>query len=108
MAGSVSAERSLYRQSGERGGQPGGRVVDPVSLRAGVVEDGWLKLGGGAERVVRLRRSWAGKLFAVGSLISACFLGSYTGVLLSTSNQPVWANTTWLGALFRPPADYPP
>lgn len=42
MAGSVSIERSLYRQSGQRGGQPGGRVVDPVSLRAGVVEDGWL------------------------------------------------------------------
>src|SRR2546425_10412661 len=41
MVGSVSVERSLYRQSGERGGQPGGRVVDPVSLRAGV-EDGWL------------------------------------------------------------------
>jgi hypothetical protein len=42
MAGSVSVERSLYRQSGERGGQPGGRVVDAVSLRTGVVGDGWL------------------------------------------------------------------
>src|SRR5437773_3619911 len=42
MAGSVSVERSLYRQSGERGGQPGGKVVDAVSLRAGVVGDGWL------------------------------------------------------------------
>src|ERR1035438_1429989 len=42
LVGSVSGERSLYRQAGERGGQPGGRVVDPVSLRAGVVEDGWL------------------------------------------------------------------
>lgn len=42
MAGSVSVERSLYRQSGERGGQPGGKVVDAVSLRAGVVADGWL------------------------------------------------------------------
>ena len=42
MAGSVSVERSLYRQSGERGGQPGGRVVDAVSLRAGVVGKGWL------------------------------------------------------------------
>src|SRR5918995_3382150 len=42
LAGSVSIERSLYRQSGQRGGQPGGRVVDPVSLRAGVVGDGWL------------------------------------------------------------------
>jgi hypothetical protein len=42
MAGSVSVERSLYRASGERGGQPGVKVVDPVSLRAGVVADGWL------------------------------------------------------------------
>jgi hypothetical protein len=42
MVGSVSIERSLYRQSGERGGQPGGRVVDAVSLRTGVVGDGWL------------------------------------------------------------------
>lgn len=42
MAGSVSIERSLYRESGQRGGQPGGKVVDPVSLRAGVVGDGWL------------------------------------------------------------------
>src|SRR5437867_2984782 len=42
MAGSVSVERSLYRQSGQRGGQPGGKVVDAVSLRAGVAADGWL------------------------------------------------------------------
>jgi len=42
MTGSVSSERSLYRQAGQRGGQPGGKVVDPVSLRAGVVGDGWL------------------------------------------------------------------
>lgn len=42
MAGSVSVERSLYRQSGQRGGQPGARVVDAVSLRTGVVGDGWL------------------------------------------------------------------
>lgn len=35
LAGSVSIERSLYRQSGQRGGQPGGRVVDAVSVRAG-------------------------------------------------------------------------
>ena len=42
MSGSVSVERSLYRESGQRGGQPGGKVVDAVSLRAGVVGDGWL------------------------------------------------------------------
>src|SRR5216683_1087816 len=42
LAGSVSVERSLYRRAGARGGTPEGRVVDPVSLRAGVVGDGWL------------------------------------------------------------------
>jgi hypothetical protein len=42
LAGSVSVERSLYRESGTRGGTPEGRVVDAVSLRAGVVGEGWL------------------------------------------------------------------
>jgi hypothetical protein len=42
LAGSVSVERSLYRRAGARGGTPEGRVVDPVSHRAGVVGDGWL------------------------------------------------------------------
>ena len=41
-AGSVSIERSVYRQAGTRGGQPEAKVVDPVSLRAGVIGDGWL------------------------------------------------------------------
>jgi len=42
MAGSVAVERSLYRRSGARGGTAEGKVVDPVSLRAGVVGEGWL------------------------------------------------------------------
>ena len=38
MAGPVAVERSVYRRDGERNG----RVVDTISLRAGVVDDGWL------------------------------------------------------------------
>lgn len=38
MAGPVSVGRSVYRRDGERNG----KVVDTVSLRAGVVADGWL------------------------------------------------------------------
>lgn len=38
MAGPVTVERSVYRRDGERNS----KVVDTVSLRAGVVADGWL------------------------------------------------------------------
>lgn len=36
---------------------------------------------------------------AVG-VISAFYVGSYTGALLSASNQPIWSDTTWLSPLF--------
>jgi len=38
LAGSVEVTRSLYRKEGERNG----KVVDPVSLRTGALEGGWL------------------------------------------------------------------
>ena len=38
QAGPVEVERSIYRDAGERNG----KTVDPVSLRAGTLEGGWL------------------------------------------------------------------
>jgi len=42
LAGPVEVERSVYRESGQRGGEPEGRVIDTVSVRVGAVGKGWL------------------------------------------------------------------
>jgi formate-dependent nitrite reductase membrane component NrfD len=47
-----------------------------------------------------LRRRWPhGVLQAVG-VVAGFFIASYTGALLSATNQPVWSDTTWLAPLF--------
>jgi formate-dependent nitrite reductase membrane component NrfD len=71
-----------------------------VSFLGVLVEDRWIGGQALSERVARWRRSLFGKLFAIGGAGAAFFLGSYTGELLSATNQPMWSNTTWLGALF--------
>jgi len=65
-----------------------------------LAEDGRLGLGRFAGLA---RRLWAGRTglaFAAGGLLSAWFLGAYTGTLLSASNEPIWADSTWLSPLF--------
>jgi formate-dependent nitrite reductase membrane component NrfD len=71
-----------------------------VSFVGALAEDRFLGLGRWADRAASWRRSLAGKLFSVAGSGSAFFLGSYTGVLLSATNQPIWAQTTWLAPLF--------
>src|SRR2546429_1597290 len=60
-----------------------GRLQMPA-LRAvgGVVKGGVAKLVGG-----------------VGGLLGL-FIAGYTGILLSVTNRPIWADSPWLGALF--------
>lgn len=45
------------------------------------------------------RRRPAAVISVLGS-VSGLFLAGYTGVLLAVTNRPVWADSTWLGALF--------
>lgn len=50
-----------------------------------------------------LRQKYSGtprRIYAVLGAIAGFFLASYTGVLLSTTHIPTWANTPLLGALF--------
>jgi len=42
----------------------------------------------------------AGRVFNVIGGVFALFIASYTGVLLSVSNQPIWSDTWMLGGLF--------
>jgi formate-dependent nitrite reductase membrane component NrfD len=47
-----------------------------------------------------LERRWVRQPVRVIGLLSAFYVGSYTGTLMSASNQPVWSDTTWLSPLF--------
>jgi protein NrfD len=65
-----------------------------------LAEDRQLGLGRWSNLSARLRRGWLGRLFAVGGAASACLLGAYTGTLVSATNQPIWAQSTWIAPLF--------
>jgi formate-dependent nitrite reductase membrane component NrfD len=75
-------------------------VFSLASFVGVMAEDGWFGLRRYSALAGRLRTGWTGRLFALGGSLAAFFLGSYTGVLLGASNQPIWSNTTWIGALF--------
>src|SRR5207247_10697390 len=45
-------------------------------------------------------RGAMGKLVAGISALLGFSLAGYTGILLSVTNRPIWADSPWLGALF--------
>jgi formate-dependent nitrite reductase membrane component NrfD len=47
-----------------------------------------------------LGRPWVHAPFQAVGCVAAFFIASYTGALLSATNQPVWSDTAWLSALF--------
>jgi len=70
----------------------------PISFGA------WAILLFGACAFVSWYRDMGGTVFArlvaaVGGLLGF-FVAGYTGVLLSVTNRPIWADSPWLGALF--------
>ncbi len=50
--------------------------------------------------VARTLAGAAGRIFNVAGALLGLFVASYTGVLLSVSNQPIWSDTWALGSLF--------
>ncbi len=71
-----------------------------LSFLGVLAEDCWFGPARWSALATKLRRAPLARLFEVGGTLSAFFLGAYTGTLLSATNQPVWAQTTWLAALF--------
>ena len=67
-----------------------------LSFLAALAEDGRLPLGG----FRALHQGMFGMAFVGLGAVFAFFLASYTGVLLSVTNRPIWADTTLLGLLF--------
>ncbi len=70
------------------------------SFLGALADEGSLGLGRWARWLSCRNRGAIGRLYALGGLGSSFFLGSYTGVLLNASNQPIWSDTTWIAPLF--------
>lgn len=47
-----------------------------------------------------LRRGPLGVLISVASGVLGILFAGYTGILLTVTNRPIWADNTWLGVLF--------
>jgi formate-dependent nitrite reductase membrane component NrfD len=67
-----------------------------LSFLAALAEDGRLPI----RALAALHAGLFGKLFVALGAAAAFFLASYTGVLLSVTNRPIWADTNLLGLLF--------
>jgi len=46
------------------------------------------------------RRSLFGKLLAIVGCVVGFFIASYTGALLTATNQPIWSDSVWIAPLF--------
>ena len=71
-----------------------------VSFLTVLVEDRWVDSPRARGLAARLQRGRLGTAFAASGAAAAFFLGSYTGTLLTATNQPAWSDTTWLAPLF--------
>ena len=71
-----------------------------LAFASAVADRGWLGPGRSRGILGVFERGPVGKVVAAGGLLSALYLGSYTGSLLTATNQPGWARSTWLSPLF--------
>jgi len=69
-----------------------------LSFLDALVESRQLRSGKTGERLIYT--GFMGKGFALVGSLFGFFIASYTGALLTATNQPIWSDNTWIGALF--------
>ncbi len=70
------------------------------SFVGALAEDGRFGLGRFSSLARYLHEGPVGMLFQLGGTLSGFFLASYTGVLLSATNQPFWSDSNFIGGMF--------
>jgi formate-dependent nitrite reductase membrane component NrfD len=76
----------------------GSWALSLFGLCSGLSLLGSIRSGGFLERILRL--SWFGKVIAVVGCLTAFFVASYTGALVTATNQPLWSDTVFIAPLF--------
>lgn len=71
-----------------------------ASFVGSLAEDGKFGLGRFSGLASWLHRGPIGILFELGGAAVGFFIASYTGALLTATNQPFWSDSTLIGALF--------
>lgn len=71
-----------------------------ASFLGTLAEDGRFGLGRFSGLAAQLHRGPIGTLFQLGGTAVGFFIASYTGALLSASNQPFWSDSPWIAPLF--------
>jgi chorismate mutase-like protein len=75
-------------------------LLSTVSFVGAAAEIGFIGRGRYREKARRLHASALGLVLHLIGTAAGFFVASYTGVLLSASNQPVWSDSPWIGAMF--------
>jgi formate-dependent nitrite reductase membrane component NrfD len=75
-------------------------LISTISCIGAAAEVGVPGLERWAGTASRLHRTVAGRVFDCMGTICGFFIASYTGALLTATNQPVWSDSPWIAPLF--------
>ncbi len=74
--------------------------ISTISFVGALAESGRRGLGRFAALATRIHRGFFGWAFDLSGTVCGFFIASYTGALLTATNQPVWSDSPWVAAMF--------